>query len=881
MSKSAGSMQDLARQLVTSLNHEAQSPEALDTAARRVAAQVRTHAGAGMRKEWHEVRATLQGLARTARVRVDDAVGGAYDKLVRQLEEHRRRGGTRWDEDLPLQASNMPQHVDLLLELAQPTNAAARAFAEAFLERPPLAAAQSDMRLYREIMAAPFEGEHWGPSYDAVEADWSSESEGSATPSEDEVVTPAAKGRSGAQAAREAEAARRADEQARLLVAKLRLRELDAAAYWKTGGDPLPSIGGLRGWHALSSLPALVSPALPQRERAISAAQLQRELLFALSGRPGILLAFDQGTCSIISGHPEVAAFSPAALHGILSTFAAHATQAARLRKFVIETLVGTHSETAEAFAAACQGVLRDVAGWVAEREEAFLGTLGTAALVTSTPLVLEREFMRFSEMLDALCSLIALAAHPVALLDALYEATISPVAWGIRAQLTDVFVQAAAPLWRMTGDWLVQGMPVPESLSSQEADLALQEDGTERALPQEFFIQRDRDAAWIDEDFWEVGFVVGHEGWPAWLADVRADVLEGGKARGLLRSLPGAQEGAVWRALSDLISPKQDIAAALCAFVAPICHSAQRRLADTLERECGLQAHLAAIDGLSLMRAFSVLDTWTDWLFAQMAAHRPWSDFHLLTHAMRDAIEATGAPFNPAGVRVRTTRRHAGLADIRVDYLIPFPLSQVFTVTALDLRADVFAFLLRLLRARKQLRSELHGRWGTDEPALRRARHAAAWALDTLWSWANTALDILGARHAAAMAGPSFHALVGLELEHARRVCALCFLHPPTAAAMVHVAGILDAAAALNTVGGSVPGSDSEDEGERAGQGEGERDYSSQSEDTGESTPLTSPGRHVRGLRDAVEALVGQEGDACTREMWGMLVFALQDWRE
>jgi hypothetical protein len=107
------------------------------------------------------------------------------------------------------------------------------------------------MRLYREIMAAPFEGEHWGPVDD--ESDWSSESAGSATPSEDEIVTPAAKGRSTAQVAREAEAARRAEEDARLLLAKLQLRELTGAAYWKTGGDPLPSNEGARGWRALSS----------------------------------------------------------------------------------------------------------------------------------------------------------------------------------------------------------------------------------------------------------------------------------------------------------------------------------------------------------------------------------------------------------------------------------------------------------------------------------------------------------------------------------------------------------------------------------------------------------------------------------------------------
>lgn len=373
-----------------------------------------------------------------------------------------------------------------------------------------------------------------------------------------------------------------------------------------------------------------------------------------------------------------MASFTPAALEGLLSTFARHATQAERLRRFVVETLApgAHHSETAEAYAAACQGTLHDVAAWVAKREEAFLGA---DEQTVSSPLMLEREFARIGDILDALCDLLPLTGSPVPLLDALYEATTSPVAWGIRPVLTDVFTQAAAPMWRMTGDWLIQGMPVPESLSSQEADLALQEDDTERPLPTEFFIQRDRDAAWVDEDFWEAGFVVSLEGWPVWLAGVRADVLEGGKARGLLHSLPATHEAETWRPLSELLSPEGDIADALCAFVEPICRRSQALLAATLERECGLQANLAAIDGLSLMRAFDVLDTWADWLFGQMAARKPWADFHLLTHALRDTIESTGARWmNPAAVRVRTTRRRADLSDIRVDYLVSYTARDV-----------------------------------------------------------------------------------------------------------------------------------------------------------------------------------------------------------
>lgn len=132
MSTNARSILDLAKQLVASLDSDSsKSPAELDAAARRVASQVRTHAGAAMRKEWPEVRGTLKGLvadyrgradirlSRKARIRVEDDVASAYDRLVGKLEDHRRQGGTLWDENLPLQAPNIPQHVHLLVSSLQ------------------------------------------------------------------------------------------------------------------------------------------------------------------------------------------------------------------------------------------------------------------------------------------------------------------------------------------------------------------------------------------------------------------------------------------------------------------------------------------------------------------------------------------------------------------------------------------------------------------------------------------------------------------------------------------------------------------------------------------------------------------------------------------
>lgn len=65
MTTKAGSNLDLAKQLVASLNTDSStSPEELEVTARKIAAQIKAAAGAGMRKEWHDVRATLKGFVR-------------------------------------------------------------------------------------------------------------------------------------------------------------------------------------------------------------------------------------------------------------------------------------------------------------------------------------------------------------------------------------------------------------------------------------------------------------------------------------------------------------------------------------------------------------------------------------------------------------------------------------------------------------------------------------------------------------------------------------------------------------------------------------------------------------------------------------------------
>lgn len=136
------------------------------------------------------------------------------------------------------------------------------------------------------------------------------------------------------------------------------------------------------------------------------------------------------------------------------------------------------------------------------------------------------------------------------------------------------------------------------------------------------------------------------------------------------------------------------------------------------------------------------------------------------------------------------------------------------------------------------------------------------------------------------------------------REFCSKVELTKQTDTALQHFTSILDAAEQLfavasTTLGVSLPlprgrrrsaadadsdvsdsdngfGSGSEDEGDRDSEGTVRGDDPARLEHI-----ASSLGAHVRGLRDCVEALAGREGDPGVREMWGMLVFALQDWKD
>jgi gamma-tubulin complex component 5 len=264
-------------------------------------------------------------------------------------------------------------------------------------------------------------------------------------------------------------------------------------------------------------------------------------------------------------------------------------------------------------------------------------------ASAASTPLHLRLELeTHHGELLDHVQALLPLADSPVLLLDTLYTTLTSlPPTTDISVftRLLDIFVASAEPVWAMLGDWLRRGMPVPSAILEPEGEAALKGDDDERSLDPEFFIQRDPDAAWADEDFWEAAYVKGEGGWPLWLGDqeVKDLVFEAGKARGLLGGLVGAgpllEE---WKEIGDVLSPVRaslssdtpsrtavlDITSLIGGYISPMCTIATFQLRRVLEEHCGLLEHLNAMEGLQFMKEFGIVDDWTAWLFQQVGFH-------------------------------------------------------------------------------------------------------------------------------------------------------------------------------------------------------------------------------------------------------------------
>ena len=222
--------------------------------------------------------------------------------------------------------------------------------------------------------------------------------------------------------------------------------------------------------------------------------------------------------------------------------------------------------------------------------------------------------------MLDHLSSVLPYAHEPIVLLNAVFAILqTSPIG---RQALIEIFIMTSTPLWEMLGDWLIRGMPIPRSLIDVES-----RSDAERLLDREFWVDRDWDVSWTDEDFWDAGFILKNDR-PDWIDDALLEAtLEAGKARGLLRGLLGyelnSEDSEGWASLSDLLDGgdgHEDPSRTISAYLSPRCQMTTIHLRRILDEDCGLQAHLQAIDGVFFHQGIDSIQSWQDSLFSQVS---------------------------------------------------------------------------------------------------------------------------------------------------------------------------------------------------------------------------------------------------------------------
>ncbi|KAK8861336.1 hypothetical protein IAR55_002155 [Kwoniella newhampshirensis] len=994
----------LAQQLVVSLRPELSDVDnrtVRDQLSNTVLRHIRADKDGGARKEWDEVKASLEGLSRAAAIRVQTDLAEALEENVSVLEQCKTLGSRGWEEDVEIRMGNLPQHIHLLLNLAEKPLAQTHDFAHSYLHRRPPTGPTADQILYQQIMQSePYDP---GETYDEeVLSGWTdsdsdqdsmddSSSSSGRSPMEDEVRTPdsvalrAQRRRMGEQRRKDEleERSRRAEEVVRGL----------KKGYWERLGQVGEMKEDLYGWKELSMVPAstIAKKLLSERasnDLAINATQLQRELLFALSGRPGVVFTITcDGQCTIKPDHPEVHHLTPTAVRGLLETFSIRATQAARIRAFVSNTLQPIKSsssppkssrkpsnrvnKTQQAFAEACRGVVNVFDTWLSELEASFVfgsNELSSSSSVSgisaaTTPLLLNLEVEKnHAPLLEHLSSFIPHSHSPTLLLNLIYSTMISiGQTKNPRhlAALRQIFLLSARPSWLILGKWLNEGMPVPLSLTDPEegtfSSLSLEDD--EAVLDEEFFIKRDRDVSWADEDFFESGFVVGDEGWPLWLGEEAGElVLEAGKARGLLRSLMGNVAGLErWSPLEEVLAPLQspredavhlaspnetvDIKERLSTYLRPMCQLTQFHLRRVLDEECGLEQHLDAIEGLMFLKGFEVIHEWTNMLFDKAQLRGRWMDFQFLTSTLRDITETKQALWmNPSAIRIRTVRLQGpitgprALGIIRADYQTPFPLSQLFTSTSIELRAEVFAFMLQVSMGRHIATgtiysdSEALSRCSTHDDAseiraLWPVRQKIVWFLDTLYIWlTERVIETETKRYRNKLEEmTSLRSMIVLELEHTRSIRDYCFLN--TASSDLHEAilSILDmtniisecitsfvGAQTLTTTGAQKPKITSSNITERRKprRKRSNIDFSSDEEDHNErddggkrhieeisvSFVDQSLGARMKKLNDELDGCVKTIKDGVEKlamdhagdgsDAWGMLSWDLEEWK-
>lgn len=266
---------------------------------------------------------------------------------------------------------------------------------------------------------------------------------------------------------------------------------------------------------------------------------------------------------------------------------------------------------------------------WISEIEQATVrGTTSTSDIPSTALSFCQEVASKFGAALDDLVNLLTMGDNGSQLLETIYAMYTSTSNSAHKQHLLDVFSSTAEPMWNDLSKWVNEGMPLPSAFSADVDHIGSNMDDDEESLDLDFFIRRDEDVSWTDEDFWENGYVIGNEGWPEWMGDTQDMILEAGKAKGLLRGLLGrvdrprtgpSLKSPFEERMSDSTQPA-DIPLVLRDHLLPTCQITIFQLRRVLEEDCGLEQHLDAIEGAMYLSGYDAMDRWSSGLYDQVS---------------------------------------------------------------------------------------------------------------------------------------------------------------------------------------------------------------------------------------------------------------------
>ncbi|SCV69484.1 BQ2448_2504 [Microbotryum intermedium] len=483
-----------------------------------------------------------------------------------------------------------------------------------------------------------------------------------------------------------------------------------------------------------------------------SEVDIYREVLGALQGRKDAgIFAKTAAGYKISSRAPSLLHLSTKSLHSLLASFTPILDLLKMIDAFLNSTIFvrsttasSARSTSIAAFACSVNDVVvRPFRQWCTALESDLLSPLksSTISLLGLANQVQDRQepLLVMAKLIQRVASFPATTSSSLVTSDLLdnlqeridYYRALSAIT--IEDTLIEVWCSTATPLWSSLGAWIRFGRLAPR-----------RNDQT-----QHFFISANEELDVADADYFQEGYIVDHHV-PKFLKGLARAIVGCGKAKGLSKLIgAGIEEDAQlfeWPNLRELVegsqqgpSSTQGISQAnvslgcpnvdptsppspnLVPFSQSLTLSIERLCLPTFERahlalyriiidECRLDQHLAAVQGVFLMRGGKLMDEFVNDIFEKINRHLPWSDYHTLNSAWTRA--SSGHPASSfIRVRSRTQRSRIpgvrGLKRLHLEYAVPWPLNYVITLcrpSTLDTCSRIFTMLLCIHRSRHVL---------------------------------------------------------------------------------------------------------------------------------------------------------------------------------